>query len=272
MREDNDNRPRNEHAGPVILVTGASGAIGFEVARLAVARGAAIAMHASSVERAEAATLRIRDQQPAATVIPCPADFHESGSIEALVTGLVSNLGRLDAMIHCAITGAPGVTGVFAETNPASYGAHAALVMGSFQQLCFHARPHLARRGGAIVTFASDAGRFAAPRQSLVGAANAGLMGFARNLAVEVARDGIRVNCISPTFVENTRAFEKYAAGGRGDSAQACRPRPALAAGYRPAGTVPVWTGCGKDYRAGDQRKWRTQCVNGRARARHEPD
>jgi NAD(P)-dependent dehydrogenase (short-subunit alcohol dehydrogenase family) len=68
------------------------------------------------------------------------------------------------------------------------------------------------------VGFASDAGRFASPRQAVIGAAFGGIMTFVRNLALEVARDGVRVHCISPTFVADTPVFEAQAA--RADAAR----------------------------------------------------
>jgi 3-oxoacyl-[acyl-carrier protein] reductase len=216
-----DNTPAEDaHTRPVYLVTGASGAIGGAIASAAASEGAAVAVHGSTATSVDSAISKIRQRQPDPKLVPAPADFHQAGAIETMVAAVVADTGRLDAVIHCAITGAPGVTGPFRHTDPASYGAHIALVVGCFQQLCFHTLPHLSRRGGAIVTFASDAGRFPAPRQSLTGSANGGLMSFVRNLATEVARDGVRVNCISPSYVEETRAFEQYAAGGRGETAR----------------------------------------------------
>jgi 3-oxoacyl-[acyl-carrier protein] reductase len=132
----------------------------------------------------------------------------------------IAQTGRLDAVIHCATVGAPGISGLFAQLETASFGDHAALVIGVFQELCQASLPHLAVQGGAIVAFASDAGRFASARQSVVGAAFGGLMMFVRNLAVEVARNGVRVHCISPSFVADTPVFETYGrTSGRAEAA-----------------------------------------------------
>ena len=205
---------------PVYLVTGASGAIGLEIAGRAAAAGISVAVHGASTESAATAVTTLGKEAPDAGLMPVAANFHDAGAIQQLVESVVGAFGRLDAVIHCAITGARGVTGPFRDTDPASYGEHIALVLGSFQQLCFHAMPHLSERGGAIVTLASDAGRFAAPRQSVVGAANGGITSFVRSLALEASREGVRVNGISLSFVADTPTFEKYGAGGRGDTAQ----------------------------------------------------
>lgn len=205
--------------GDVFLVTGATGAIGFEVAAQAAAAGAVVAVHGSRSESVAAAIERLQARVEGARLIAAPADFKQDGAIEAMVEKVVAEAGRLDAVIHCGITGAPDVTGVFAKANPANFGLHAALVLGSIQRLSFAALPHLSKQGGTIVSFASDAGRFGAPRQALIGAAFGGIMTFVRNLALEVGRNGVRVHCISPSFVENTPVFDMHA--GRADAARA---------------------------------------------------
>ena len=165
---------------------------------------------------------RLRARAPEARLIAAPGDFRQAGVVEAVVGKVAEEGGRLDAMIHCAVAGAGGrVTGLFRDTDPAGYGAAAAAMLGVFEQLSFAALPHLARQGGTIIGFASDAGRFAAPRQTVLGAIYAGIMAFVRNLAVETARDGVRVHCISPSFVADTRIFDRFVkANGRAESAR----------------------------------------------------
>jgi 3-oxoacyl-[acyl-carrier protein] reductase len=207
--------------GMVILITGASGAIGLEIARQAATAGAIVAVHGSRPASVAAAIDTLRTQVADATFIAAPADFKVDGSVEAMVAKVAAETTRLDAVIHCAITGAPGSTGFFRKTSPESFGPMAALVLGTFERLCHAAFPHLARQGGAIITFASDAGRYAAPRQTILGGVYGGLMTFVRNLAVEAARDGIRVHCISPSYVRDTPIFDRHGAGGRGETAAA---------------------------------------------------
>jgi 3-oxoacyl-[acyl-carrier protein] reductase len=205
----------------VILVTGATGAIGFEIAAQAAAAGAIVGVHGSRDETVAAAIEKLKLRAGDARLIPAVCDFRQDGAIDAMVANLTAQTGRLDAVIHCGITGAGGISGMFVKTNPAHFAAHAALVLASFQQLCFAALPHLAKQGGTIISFASDSGRFAAPRQSLAGAAFGGIICFVRNLAMEVARDGVRVNCISPSYVEQTPIFEMFAKmSGRADAAR----------------------------------------------------
>lgn len=207
------------NAGTAILVTGATGAIGFEIAAHAAAGGALVGVHGSRPETAATAAARLGERVPSARLVTAAADFREPGSIEAMVEAFAREAGRIDAVIHCAIAGSPGIAGPFSGVDPAALATHAALVLGSFQRVCLAALPHLSRQGGTIVGFASDAGRFAAPRQAVVGAAFGGIIAFVRNLAVEAARDGVRVHCIAPSFVAGTPMAEAHAA--RADAARA---------------------------------------------------
>ena len=198
--------------GDVVLVTGATGAIGFEIAAQAAEAGAIVAVHGSSAESVAKAVERLRERVADAQLFAAHADFRAGGAIEAMVEKVAVAAGRIDAVIHCGITGASGVAGSFAKAEPANFGEHAALVLGSFQTLCYSALPHMSVRGGTIIGFASDAGKFASPRQAIIGAAFGGIMTFVRNLALEVSRHGVRVHCISPSFVADTPVFEKHAA------------------------------------------------------------
>ncbi len=204
---------------PAYLITGATGGIGFEIAAQAIAAGAVVAVHGSRPETVAAAIEKLHAQTPGAVLIAVPGDFREPGVIESVVETVTAQTGRLDAVIHCAITGAPGTSGFFAKTTPQNFGLTAQYILGVFEQLCFAALPHLARQGGTIIAFASDAGRFAAPRQSIISGVFGGIMAFVRNLAMETARDGVRVHCVSPSYVRDTPVFERHAASGRGETA-----------------------------------------------------
>lgn len=204
-------------AGDVILVTGATGAIGFEIAAQAAEAGAVVAVHGSHPASVDSAIARLHDRVPGAHFISASADFRQAGEIAAMVSAVASQTRRLDAVIHCAIAGVPGVTGFLEKGDPAAFATHVGMVVGTFQQLCHVALPHLSMRGGTIIAFASDAGRFAAARQSVVGAAFGGIMSFVRNLSMEISRKGVRIHCISPSFVADTPVFAIHAA--RADAA-----------------------------------------------------
>lgn len=188
-----------------LLVAGGTGSVGSAIARAAAADGWAVAIHGRSAERLAALSGEIESAQGIAL------DIHDEGAAERLVAETMAKLGRLDAVIDCTATGPSGgrLTGLFKDTTPGLYGAFHDLSAAWFQRLAHAAYPHLAARGGTLIAFVSDAGRFAAPNQTIVGAARAATIGFVRNLAVEAAREGIRAHCISPSYVAESESARK---------------------------------------------------------------
>jgi 3-oxoacyl-[acyl-carrier protein] reductase len=199
----------------VMLVTGASGSIGRVVAERAAADGWTVIAHGRTPGSAGKIAADIRERLPEAHIVPAGCDFVEAGAIAHLVDRIADEQGRLDAVAHCAVSAPPGVTGAFAGTDPAHYtmlGHHAVTTL---QWLCHAAFPLMARDGGgSLVAISSDAGRFAAPNQSLIATTRAATMAFVRNVALEVARDRIRVNVVSATYVEDTAIMRLLEAGG----------------------------------------------------------
>lgn len=191
-----------------MLVTGGSGSIGRVIARQALAAGWRVALHGSSAASAEAVVATLPDGAKG-----FGADLIAPGGIERLVEDAATWGGRLDAVVDCATTGRKGakIAGLFEGTDPDAYADFLTLSLGNLQRLAHAALPWLKRQGGTLVAFVSDAGKFAAPRQAMIGASRAGMMGFVRNLATEVARDGVRVHCVSPSFVAQSAVAERLA-------------------------------------------------------------
>jgi NAD(P)-dependent dehydrogenase (short-subunit alcohol dehydrogenase family) len=189
---------------PVMLITGGSGSVGEALAREAAAQGWAIALHGRSEDKLAALVTELRAAAPA-EAIAC--DVAEDDAAQRIVAEAFAKFGRIDAVVDCVSTGPREgrLTGLFKDTTPEWYTAFYHLSASWFQRLSHAAYPHLAARGGTLIAFISDAGKFAAPRQTTVGAARAATIGFVRNLAVEAARDGIRVHAISPSYVLESR-------------------------------------------------------------------
>ena len=179
----------------VMLITGASGSIGAAVAREAARVGWALALQGRSADKLAALVAEL----PGSHAIV--ADMWQEGAASEIVAQATARFGRIDAVVDCVSTGRGKITGYFPETDPADFTGFYDLSAAWFQRLAHAAYPHLKARGGTLIAFASDAGKFAAPRQTMIGAARAAVMGFVRNLAVEAARDHIRVHCLSPSYV-----------------------------------------------------------------------
>jgi NAD(P)-dependent dehydrogenase (short-subunit alcohol dehydrogenase family) len=182
---------------PVMLVVGGSGSIGGEIVAQAAAAGWQVAVHG----RTEASVEAMRARTGFALVTGFPADLKMPGAVERLVESVGERLGRIDAVVDCMSTAPVGVIGPFDKTNPDAYLELAQVSIVHLQRLAHAALPWMESQGGTLICFASDAGRFAARHQAMIGASRAAIMGFTRNLALEVAQRQVTVHCISPSFV-----------------------------------------------------------------------
>jgi NAD(P)-dependent dehydrogenase (short-subunit alcohol dehydrogenase family) len=178
------------------IITGGAGLIGFETARQFAKAGACVA-------RCEAAAERLREEVPDAQVAAIAADVSDYAMCLDLVARSEAAFGRVDFLIHCALSPIQGLAGPFEETDPALYGALMQQAICAPMYLARAVLPAMRRAGGgAIIAFPSDAGKVAAPNQTMVGSTRAAVMMFMRSLALEASADGIRCNCIAPTYVD----------------------------------------------------------------------
>lgn len=209
---------------PVMLVAGGTGSIGNEIVRQALLNGWSVVVHGRSDASVNASLARLASTTSATgaqrdrcrgVAVDIEQPVGAGGCpVQHLVTEAAACFGRLDAVVDCVATGPRGgrVVGPFADTDPEAYAAVATLSIVFLQRLAHAALPWLKASQGCLVAIASDAGLFAAPGQTVIGAMRAATVGFVRNLALDVSRDGVRIHCISPGFVIGTHAAQRLAA------------------------------------------------------------
>jgi NAD(P)-dependent dehydrogenase (short-subunit alcohol dehydrogenase family) len=189
--------------GGVAIITGGAGVIGFETALQLAKASVSVVLNGRDPARCEVAAECLRRDVPGARVEPIAADVIDYASCLELVSRSEAALGRVDFLIHCALSPIQGLSGPFETTDPALYGALMQQAICAPMYLARAVLPAMRRAGGgAIVAFPSDAGKVAAPNQTMVGATRAAVMMFMRSLALEASSDGIRCNCIAPTYVD----------------------------------------------------------------------
>ena len=207
-------------AGKTVLVAGGSGSIGRAVCRAVLEAGGNVALHGrrrASVDDAKEELTGLAGEGRLATFA---ADLTLQGEPESLCEAVVEAFGSLDAVVNCVVQAPPQITGQLAGTKPANY---TQLLHESVTQVqwLLRAAALQMRHGGSFVTLVSDAALFAAPNQSLIAASRAGIAAFCRNAAVELARDGIRVNCVSTSYVSDSRIAAEIDRAGSGRLAKA---------------------------------------------------
>jgi 3-oxoacyl-[acyl-carrier protein] reductase len=123
-----------------------------------------------------------------------------------LVTDVAARLGRLDILV-CNAGGPPATT--FGEASPDAWQKALELNLLSTINLARAAVPVMRReRWGRIVCMTSIAARQPVPNLILSTTARAGVLGFAKSLADEVAKDGIGVAVVCPGYFRTDRALE----------------------------------------------------------------
>jgi 3-oxoacyl-[acyl-carrier protein] reductase len=180
------------------LVTGASGAIGRAVALSLAAQGFEVWLGCKSrVEEAAALREEIVSLQGAAEVLPFDVADYES--CQSKVGALVAERGPVSAFAHCA-----GVVHdrLMLRTAPADWNAVLATNLSGFYHVCRAVlRGMIQQRSGSIVAIGSVVARGGLEGRAAYAASKAGLVSAARSLAQEVGGYNIRVNVVSPGWI-----------------------------------------------------------------------
>jgi len=189
------------------LVTGASAGLGFGIARELAARGARVLMVSRSEPNLRAAVERIA--APAAPIL-LPADVTDPAAAERLAAAARDSLGGLDILV-CNAGGPP--PGHFDELTDQHWEEAFELILLAPIRLIRACLPLLRASGhGRIVLISSISGLRPVERLALSNVLRPSLMGLARHLANELAREGILINAIAPGFFDTERAREVQAA------------------------------------------------------------
>jgi len=183
--------------GKVALITGAGHGQGAAGARLFAAEGAAVAVADVNAGNAELVAKEI--VAAGGRAIPITADISDPPQVEAMVATTVEEFGALNILHNNAGVLIPGAIDTF--DIDAWNRQWSINVSGPF--LCSrYAIPHLKKHGGAIVNTASTAGLVGEKGNAAYCATKGAVVNFTRALALDLARDGVRVNCICPGWVE----------------------------------------------------------------------
>jgi 3-oxoacyl-[acyl-carrier protein] reductase len=180
--------------GKAALVTGASGGLGGAIARALHGAGAIVGLSGTR----EAALQALAEELGArAHVLPC--DLSDRAALEALPRRAAEAMGSLDILVNNA-----GITrdGLTMRMSDEAWDTVLEVNLGVAMRLSRGAlRGMMKARWGRIVNISSIVGATGNPGQANYAAAKAGLVGFSKSLAAEVASRGITVNAVAPGFI-----------------------------------------------------------------------
>ncbi len=182
--------------GRRIVVTGASSGLGAHTVRLLARRGAQVIAAARRLERLESLAAELGDAP--GRVVPVRADVTSKEDVDALVAVAVEALGGIDVLVNNAGSEVPGpIDKLSLEEFEGMFRANAVSVF-----LCVRAAlPALRESRGMVVNLGSTVvGRPPRGRFGYV-AIKGAVEAMTRGLAVDLGRDGIRVNCIRPGII-----------------------------------------------------------------------
>jgi 3-oxoacyl-[acyl-carrier protein] reductase len=188
--------------GRVALVTGAGRNIGRGIALALADGGAAIIVNARS-NRQEAEAVAGEIERAGGNALAVTADVADVAAVAAMVGAAAARFGGIDILVNNA---AMRVEQSFEEMTLADWRAVTAVILdGAFN--CVKAcLPYLKRSGaGVIVNIGGLSAHTGAARRPHVVTAKAGLIGFTRALAHELAGDKIRVNTVTPGLMATPR-------------------------------------------------------------------
>lgn len=206
-------------AGKVVAVTGAGRGIGREVALLCAREGAAVVVNDPGVDPGGEGG----DAAPAAQTA---ADIHAAGgkahanfanivdpaAAQTIVDDALAQFGRIDAVVNCA-----GILRDAIWHKMSHDDWHAVIdvhLHGSFNVSKAATPAFREQQSGSFVHFTSGAGLIGNIGQANYSAAKLGIVGLSQSIALDMARYGVRSNCIAPV------AWTRMIAGVRPDAAE----------------------------------------------------
>ena len=192
-------------SGRVALVTGASSGLGLAIARELAQEGAAVALAARRGAELERLAADLSSSTPGRAV-GIVGDLSETDAAARIAREAERALGPIDILV--ANAGGPPST-VFATTSEEQYQAALELNLMASIRLAHACVPGMReRKWGRVIFLTSMAAKQPMAGLLLSNTARSGLLGFAKTLAAEVAKDNVLVNTVLPGHFDTQRALD----------------------------------------------------------------
>ncbi|MBB65090.1 MAG: 3-oxoacyl-ACP reductase [Waddliaceae bacterium] len=185
--------------GKVALVTGGTRGIGRGIAQKFAEQGAIVYVVGQNSERGEKAALELRTESGNNEVHFMQLDVADTAAVESSIKSLIAEHKKIDVLVNNA-----GITAdqLLMKLKEEDWDR----VMDVNLKSCFNtckalAFPMIKARGGSIINISSVVGLTGNAGQANYAASKAGMIGFTKSIAQELAARGVRANCIAPGFI-----------------------------------------------------------------------
>ncbi len=210
---------KNRLQGKNIVITGASGGIGAEMARLAAGQGANLVLLARRIDKLERLKAELEHMYKGSVIVKS-LDVANTDSVREVFNEIMAEIGHVDILVNNAGFGVfrhaheadiSEIKSMF-EVNVIGLMACTSMVLPSMKQ----------RGSGHIINIASQAGKIATPKSSVYSATKHAVLGYTNSLRLELRDEGIMVTSVNPgpistdfftiadeqgTYVKNIKRF-----------------------------------------------------------------
>jgi 3-oxoacyl-[acyl-carrier protein] reductase len=190
--------------GKVALVTGGTAGIGKEIASLFAEQGAHVIILGTNAERSAQALQEIeaRKADPAQKISAHLVNVSHYKEVEETIEKLLKEFGKIDILVNNA-----GITrdNLLMKMSEEDWDQVLSVNLKSVFNTCKAlTRPMMKARSGSVINITSVIGLTGNAGQANYAASKAGMIGFTKSLAKELASRGIRANCIAPGYIETS--------------------------------------------------------------------
>ncbi|MCP4044496.1 MAG: SDR family oxidoreductase [Gammaproteobacteria bacterium] len=179
-----------------VLITGSSRGIGYGIAEAFIESGARIAINGRTPESVDAAMNKLGHNDQ---LVAAPGDIATVPGCKSLVKTAVDALGGLDILVNSAGIGAGRP---IEDCDEKMWDDHVDVNLKGLFFVSQAALPELRKSEGNIVNIASDAGLIGVPGIVVYCGSKGGVVNMSKAMALEIAHDGVRVNCVCPGYVD----------------------------------------------------------------------
>lgn len=200
------NTSQNQDSRQVVFITGAARGIGHAIAEKMLAEGHLLALN--DIDREKLCHTIDALQAPDSSIIDLSGDVSRPEAVEAMAAKVIEHFGRIDSLVNNAGIGGTGK--FLLELDIEEWNEMLRVDLTSAFLLCKVVLPAMISQGrGRIVNIASITAMMGVAGSTHYAAAKAGIIGFSKSLAREVADKRINVNVVAPGLIDTDMARKR---------------------------------------------------------------